>query len=326
MLRGRRVFLDYRRNPDGFQFTDLSQEALDYLTKSQALQDTPLARLRQMNPGAIDLYQEHGIDLAAEPLEIAVCAQHNNGGLAGNHWWESVNLKHLFPVGEVNGSHGVYRPGGSALNSGQVGSFRAAEFIANRYTEWSVSQEAVTAAAAQAAAEVVALAEKCRQAESPWQKERDEFQTRMSRAGAHIRSAAELRRAISEAWKQYQRIEASGCGYAEPGELPGALRNRDLCFAHAVYLEAVLYAVESGVGSRGSAMVMREDGIRVHDKLSDEWRIVAEDPEFREKVLETYVDAAGKVENRWVDRRPMPETDVWFETAWAKFREGEIYD
>ena len=63
---------------------------------------------------------DHGIDITKEPLEIAVCAQHNNGGLAGNHWWESINVSRLFPVGEVNGSHGVYRPGGSALNAGQV--------------------------------------------------------------------------------------------------------------------------------------------------------------------------------------------------------------
>ena len=113
VLKGRRVFLDFRRNSDGFAFDQLSDEALQYLTRCEALLDTPLARLRKMNPGAIQLYADHGIDLAREPLEIAVCAQHNNGGLAGNHWWESTNIKHLFPVGEVNGSHGVYRPGGS---------------------------------------------------------------------------------------------------------------------------------------------------------------------------------------------------------------------
>ena len=26
-----------------------------------------------------------------------------------------------------------------------------------------------------------------------------------------------------------------------------------------------------------------------------------------------------------VDRRPMPDTDAWFETAWALFRNKEIY-
>ena len=133
VVKGRRVFLDYTKNPEGFDFAALSKEAREYLEKSGALLATPIERLAKMNQPAIDLYKEHGIDLAKEPLEVAVCAQHNNGGLAGNLWWESVNVKHLFPVGEVNGSHGIYRPGGSALNSGQVAGFRAAEYIAHRY-------------------------------------------------------------------------------------------------------------------------------------------------------------------------------------------------
>ncbi|HOS38496.1 MAG TPA: hypothetical protein PLG31_02085, partial [Spirochaetota bacterium] len=55
--------------------------------------------------------------------------QHVNGGLCGDIWWES-NVRNLFPVGEANGSHGVYRPGGAALNAGQVGGLRAAQMIA----------------------------------------------------------------------------------------------------------------------------------------------------------------------------------------------------
>ncbi len=98
------------------------------------MQSTPIERLISLNSPAVELYREHHIDLSSEPLEIGVCAQHNNGGLKGNIWWES-DLRHLFPVGEVNGSHGVYRPGGSALNSGQVGSSRAAEFISRRYNK-----------------------------------------------------------------------------------------------------------------------------------------------------------------------------------------------
>jgi succinate dehydrogenase/fumarate reductase flavoprotein subunit len=326
VLHGRRVFLDFRRNPQGFRLDDLSPEALEYLTKSKALQNTPIERLRQMNPEAIELYRKHGIDLAEEPLEIAVCAQHNNGGLAGNHWWESTNVRHLFPVGEVNGSHGVYRPGGSALNSGQVGSMRAAEFIAHQYRDWDVPQQAVAAEATRAAAELLAWIDKCARAESPWQAERDEFQERMTRAGAHIRSAGELRKAVGEAWRQYARIESSGCRGSGPGDLAQALRNRQLCFAHAVYLEAVLFAVESGVGSRGSAIVLQADGIKVHDKLGDRWRIAGEDAQFRAKVLETLVEADGRVRSRWVDRRPLPESDLWFETGWARFRSGEIFD
>ena len=136
--KGRRVFMDFRKNPVGnsnmkpFAIEDLEEEALAYLKKTGALQKTPIERLAHMNQPAIDIYAEHGINLWKEPLEIAVCAQHNNGGFAVNHWWES-NIKQTFVVGEMAGTHGVKRPGGAALNSGQVGSLRAAEFIANVY-------------------------------------------------------------------------------------------------------------------------------------------------------------------------------------------------
>jgi succinate dehydrogenase/fumarate reductase flavoprotein subunit len=324
VIQGRRVFLDFRRNPEGFRFEDLSAEALHYLTRSQALLETPLARLRKMNPGAIELYAEHGIDLAREPLEIAVCAQHNNGGLAGNHWWESVNIRHLFPVGEVNGSHGVYRPGGSALNSGQVGGFRAAEFIAHRYREWTLDAAQFRRAALVGAEDVLAWLGRCAQAKASWQEEREAFQRRMSRAGAHIRSLEGVRQAVDEAWEQWQRLEAVGCGY-QGLDAREALRNRQLCFAHAVYLEAIRYALESGVGSRGSALVVDPHGARIHERLGEEWRMAPEDPSFREKVLETMVTSQGKIVHRWCERRPLPATDAWFETAWAAFREGEIY-
>jgi hypothetical protein len=55
-----------------------------------------------------------GVDLATEMLEIALCAQHNNGGLAIDEWWQST-IPGLFVCGEAAGSHGVYRPGGSAI-------------------------------------------------------------------------------------------------------------------------------------------------------------------------------------------------------------------
>jgi succinate dehydrogenase/fumarate reductase flavoprotein subunit len=326
VLRGRRAFLDFRANPDGFRFDDLSEEARTYLARSEALLETPIARLRKMNPGAIELYADNGIDINTEPLEIAVCAQHNNGGLAGNHWWESLNVKHLFPIGEVNGSHGVYRPGGAALNSGQVGSIRAAEFIANRYANWSVSKDAVEQAATQAMDELHAWIAKCAGADSTWQAERDEFQSRMTRAGAHIRSLEELPQTVKEAWAQFERLENAGCSYGTPAELAEALRNRQLCFAHAVYLEAILFALRSGVGSRGSCIVLDPGGERVHDKLGEEWRVAPEDASFREQVLETVATPGGEVVNEWVPCRPIPEADAWFETAWASFRSGKIFD
>jgi len=332
VVKGRRVFLDFRENPEGFEIVKLDEEARDYLEKSGALQSSPIKRLEHMNPGAVALYRDHNIDIENEMLEVAVCAQHNNGGLAGNHWWESVNIRGLFPVGEVNGSHGVARPGGSALNAGQVGGFRLAELIAREAeTTGKVSHpeaEAFTRAARTEALEVLSFLERCRSGDesSPgWRVVRSEMQNRMSRYGAHIRSVSGLEKAVDEARKQMAELEKNGCRASSPREAVHALKNRQLCLAHRVYLEALLFQLESGVGSRGSVLVQDFSGIPVHPRLDkDEWSFVPEDISFRERVLETVYED-GKVKNSWVNRRPIPESNLWFETAWSDFRDGKIY-
>lgn len=131
VLKGRRVYLDFTRNPGGgsIDFEHLPKEAASYLEKAGACFGTPIERLMHMNAPAADFYRTHKVDLAKDPLEIAVCAQHNNGGLAADADYET-DIKGLYAVGEVCGSHGVKRPGGSALNAGQAGSLRAAEAIA----------------------------------------------------------------------------------------------------------------------------------------------------------------------------------------------------
>jgi hypothetical protein len=222
----------------------------------------------------------------------------------------------------VNGSHGVYRPGGSALNSGQVAGFRAAAYIAHRYADWTVPEAEVRATAQRAAADLLAWVEDCARPQCrPWTEERAELQARMSRAGAHIRAPDVVRKAVAAAWEQWERVSATG----DPDNIGESLRNRQLCFAHAVYLEAILHALESGVGSRGSAIALDPEGVPIHDRLDDMWRIALEDERFREKVLETVATLDGEVTHAWVDRRPLPHPDAWFETAWARFREGEIY-
>ena len=325
VIKKRRVFLDFRKNPEGFSFDGLSEEALQYLKNSEALLDSPIERLRKMNPAAIELYKEHGIDITKEPLEIAVCAQHNNGGLAADHWWQSENITHLFPVGEVNGSHGVYRPGGSALNSGQVGGFRAAEFIANRYARRNLNVKAARQKAKESITRLVEWLEKGKYSSLSWKKDRSEFQLRMSKAGAHIRAFEEVKNALNEAWEQYKRIEASGYKCKSAKDIIESLRNRHLCFAHVVYLDAIRFFIESGVGSRGSALILSRNGEKVYEKLSDDWKMERENESFREKVQETIVLEDSKITHTWRPRRPIPECTGWFETSWATFRSGDIY-
>ena len=67
--KGNRVFLDFRQNPKGLEkgFSGLSEETRQYLERSGAFQETPVARLSHMNPKAIELYASHDIDLWREP-------------------------------------------------------------------------------------------------------------------------------------------------------------------------------------------------------------------------------------------------------------------
>jgi len=304
--KGRRVFLDFRSNTAGLDFARLSDEARVYLEKSGACFGTPIERLEKMNPGAIELYADHRIDIRRDMLEIAVCAQHNNGGLAGNIWYESVNLPHLFPVGEVNGSHGVTRPGGSALNAGQVGGFRAAEFIAARYRESTLDFVKAEAEAETLRADLVRRLSGKRD----WQSDRRELQERMTAFAGHLRSKDKLDEAADAARNLLDAMSSEGYPAADADH---AVTNFHLAFASWVYLEAISFQAASGAGSRGSAAVLDAAG-----------QVVPENPAFRGKVLETAAGPQG-LTVRWTPCRPLPETDGWFETVWADYRNGTVY-
>ncbi len=333
VVRGRRVYMDFRENPSNvgnaklqpFSFDILGDEARQYLDKSHALQATPIERLHHMNPLAITLYAEQGIDLWTEPLEVAVCAQHNNGGLKGNIWWES-DLKHFFPIGEANGSHGVYRPGGSALNSGQCGSLRAAQYIAARYVEEPPAAEAFAAAVAGQVADRAGMVGKLLATggtRAALEAYRNELQERMTAHGAHIRAQESVSCALAEARTQLARWEA--IGVADPADLPYALKNRDAIITQIAYLAAMEAHLQRGAVSRGSYMVVRPDGQLPCAGLGDEFRFILGDDPLKEELCEvTYHPADAAVTTTWVPSRPIPADDGWYENIWADYREDRI--
>ena len=329
--KGRRVFLDFRQNPCGkdgvspLNFEDLEEEAYSYLKKSDALFGTPIERLEKMNPLAIELYRTHGIDLSTEPLEIAVCAQHNNGGLLGDIWWES-NLAHLFPIGEVNGSHGVYRPGGSALNSGQVGSNRAAQRIAHCYQEDTTAFEEFLPLAQQRVEDMLAFIETIyhNSSENPSVTEfRQEFQRRMTNTASHIRCLDKVTEALKKAYEQVH--QANRQHIRNKDDLSAALANRHLVIAHAAYLQAIEAYLKAGGGSRGSYVVLDEHGQEILAALGAFWKCKPEEETFREKVLETGLTDAGDYISEFKNRRPIPAEEFWFENVWKAYREGNIF-
>lgn len=331
VLKGRRVFLDFQNNPSDeikfgkFNLQDLEPEAANYLKKSGANSEKPISRLEQMNPMAIELYRQHGIDLFKEPLEVAVCAQHNNGGLKGSIWWES-NIKHLFLVGEVNGSHGVYRPGGSALNSGQVGGYRTAQFISEKYNKHTFDDNVFLETSKQRLADEIFLIKKgLFNAQKPRLNMltlRKEMQKRMSKVGAHIRNSSEIREALQKAKIRYEMLKSGNVFLEDRSEIVLYFQNRQLALTEIAVLESINFYINSGGGSRGSSLILADRGEKIADMLP--WGFRPEDEKLRNFALEyQYLDGAH--ETKWRPVREIPEDDNWFENIWKAYVAKEIF-
>jgi succinate dehydrogenase/fumarate reductase flavoprotein subunit len=334
---GRRVFLDFSQNPQGgegiapFSLDSVCGEARDYLEPSGALGESPIARLVTLNEPAVQLFRDHGIDLAVDRLEIAVCAQHNNGGLRANIWWES-NLQQLFPIGEVCGTHGVRRPGGAALNAGQVGGMRAALYIAKHYVQEPPELGDFGPAVALQVEACLAFCERSLNTSdggSPLTPAQviGQVQDRMSRSAAHVRDPSVVRREVEEARRLFQRLPGK-LRVGEVRALPTAFWAADLCLSHLVYLEAIKTYLETGGRSRGSVLVLDGKGELPCPSLEDQWRFARNDPRalVDREILEVWLDTEGEVDSRWIPGRPVPTGAGWFEEVWREYREGRVID
>ena len=321
--KGRRVFLDFLHNPTVLQpdFSNLGKESYTYLEQSGAFQSTPIERLAHINQPAIDLYKNNDIDLTHEMLEIAVCAQHNNGGLAVNCWWET-NVPHLFAVGEAAGTHGVYRPGGSALNSGQTGSTRAAMFIAKRYTNKPMPETDFMHLAVPKITSKLELARKFLEnndGRNP-QEIRTELGDRMSAHAAHIRHVDGVLKVRDQAARQLQNI-AEQTALSNPTDLTAAFENVDLLIAQQVYSAAMENYIAAGGGSRGSYIIPDENGI--YD-IPGSFSFSPDDGKLSGKIQEVRYSPLG-CDFVWENVRPIPENDDWFENVWREYRDEQVF-
>ncbi len=338
-VKGRRVFLDFTRNPldNGFDMELLSKEAHDYLESAGALFGTPVERLAHMNQPAIDFYLSRGVDLHSEKLEIALCSQHNNGGINVDRWWQT-DVPGLFAVGEAAASHGVYRPGGSALNAGQVGAERAATFIASQ-PEKPVNIVSALAEVDAKIERIISLAGGAlTQAgyERPPVKQRlNEARQAMSVNGAAVRDAAAIEKLISKVRAQLMNYSEQ-VGITGPQELPEFYRLRDTLLSQLCYLNAMSDYVHNGGLSRGSALYTDANGEKPLDALPESCRhIVAEGAVCSDEntaairagklVQEVSLDGL-KCNCKWRAVRPIPEDDDFFENVWRGYREnGNVY-
>jgi len=321
-----------------FNIEALEPEAYQYLKRAGALQDTPIDRLFAMNPPAIEIYKQNGIDLYAEPLEIAVCAQHNNGGFAVNKWWES-NIPGTFVIGEMAGTHGVKRPGGSALNAGQVGGLRAAQYIVNVYgcelPDYSASEDEITGQLDR----LFAKFDKYRAVGSPMPKVMiQRIQKRMTLSAGIMRESKTARRALKEAVELYRLIQKNGLSAPGKRALVWAIQAEHLALTSVAYLKAIVELLRQGGGSRGSHLVIARDGVEIHPDIivgttgqpaaaGKVLKFKPENPSLRDSVLRVAYDDSlpDMFRCESVELRSAPSDAKAFEPAWRDFREGKIY-
>jgi len=259
----------------------------DYLTQSGCSQDTPFARLLHMNPDAVDFYRSHGIDLETEPLEVAVNAQHINGGLDIDAWWRT-GLARCYAAGECAGVFGRYRPGGSALNETQCGSLRAAQHIHAHGEHSAWDADAFAACAGDSLAKELA-----------WYAADGE--------GGEDPAAlmAETRRAMSS---------CATC-------LPEASGLRDTAARVAAILERI--ALPGAVAGTAAERAELTEVLHLQQAvLASMLEALDADPVAEAVTVEL---TGGVPVSARIPVRPIPHDDMWFENVWRDFRSGAVF-
>lgn len=320
-LKGRRVFLDFRENPgkSEIDFSQLTDEARTYLERAGATFGTPYDRMVHMNQPAVDFYRNKGIDLENQMLEIALCAQHNNGGLSTDAWWQT-NVEGFFAAGEVSGSHGIYRPGGTALNAGQVGAVRAAQYIARNRQGDSESTKEFLKVVEKEVEETIRLGESCITTEDNIDDMWKHTTKRMSQAGAAIRTEESIEKITKEVLTEINQFSAL-IKVKEEKQLRKVYRLFDILTSQYVYLSAMTDYVKHGGKSRGSALYSDKSGKKPYDFLPDIFNFTIDDGSKNNQIQEVLYQNKECI-CTWRQVRPLPMEDNFFETVWREYREN----
>lgn len=279
---GRRVFLDYTKNPENFDFSLLGEEAQTYLKSAGADGKTPVERLKQLNIKAYKLFSDNGTDLEKDRIEIGVCAQHNNGGIrVDEHGRTSV--ENLFCSGEASGRFGVCRPGGAALNDTQTGAVLISGYIAsdNGGTEKSEFTEGPVLPVLSENSNVKSID--------------DRFGRKMSDYAGAIRNTAEIEKLIYELTELKNSFQAA-VKISKEEEYGAYFSLWHTTLARLALCVTELASAEN-CGSRGGCICLNENGV------------IHENPEFTK-----YITVTDKKNVTFIPVNAVPRYECAFET------------
>jgi succinate dehydrogenase/fumarate reductase flavoprotein subunit len=220
-------------------------------------------------------------------------------------------------VGEVNGSHGVCRPGGSALNSGQVGSYRAAKYISKLYNQQPPDTKVFMREAKEQIVSELDLAKKWLTSGTSGKNRKYslEIKKRMSEAGGIIRDIKNVTGALAAAEKMIRHINGQ-IGAGSVKELAESYQLTDNCLTHYIYLDAIKTYLEKGGRSRGSYLAIK--GEKSRQAFNPD--LCQYDRNIEKDILETGL-RSGKIFRKLVKVRELPKQDLWFEKVWKDYLE-----
>jgi succinate dehydrogenase/fumarate reductase flavoprotein subunit len=323
-VKSRKVYMDFMKNPSGderigkFSLENIGNIPQDYLSNSKALAKTPIERLKLLNPIAYELYKNNAIDLAKEYLEIDIAAQHNNGGAQVNIWWET-SIKHLFAAGECAGTHGIRRPGGSALNSGQIGGLRAASFIADNLAKNDDSYF-----------DEISLTKQTENQIKDFKKDFNnitisdistvsailhKLQDINSYSGAFLRPTKNIKEAIDAI-----NAIANEKIQAKESDLYDIFRLKEMILLSRILHKTISYYTNNGGKSRGSYLILNSiDDFDFNKQIELDYN-------FDDKILiSQYNNETNEILTSSRPVRPIAQSDTWFERVWTDFRNGDIF-
>lgn len=306
---GRTVYLDYRTEPKALEqgLDGLSKETYEYLKQSDALLTTPIARLEKMNPSAVELYLSQGIDLRKQMLRITVAAQHCNGGVAVDANWQTT-IPGLYAVGEVAATFGVYRPGGTALNSTQVGSLRAAEHIARQKRKRTHSLNHWLLCAGNCPVsfnEPEGGYDNCRLLEI-----RDQVAHQMSTCAAQLRNC----NSMEQEKQQLEVFQSELPQLAKTADPACWFKTQDMMTTARSVLDSMIYAARH-IGTRGGAICC-QNPVDFSSETTIRNTMLYTSTAYDDRVLQYQVSKGC----RFTPVRPLPKTELWFETVWEAYR------
>lgn len=204
-------------------------------------------------------------------------------------------LPGCFAVGEIAGTHGVTRPGGAALNAGQVFAMRLARYIAHAGRRNAVDD--VPELAAQPLAEVNDVILRAQRNESgrSLQSVKEEIQTRMSDHGGFICHVDAVRQAAQEARLLAAAVAKNALSIRHLAEIPELFMWRQMALISAAVLTMLDDYISAGGGSRGARIILDPEGDCLpltRNGPAQLWRFRPEQASDKEKKLTIHYQQA----------------------------------